>query len=89
MLEENLGKYINLIVEVTNIKEIMTKNNDVMAFVKGSDEFKQIDITFFPKTYKENNNLTNHDIINVYGKIEKRLDSYQIIASKIIKLNKE
>ena len=88
-LEDYAGKYINIVLEIINIKEIITKNNDVMAFVKACDEYKQIDLTLFPKIYKDNNNLKPHDIINVYGKVEKRLDNYQIVASKIVNLKKE
>ena len=88
-LESNLNKYITIVLEVLNIKEIITKNNDVMAFIKASDEYKQIDLTVFPKTYNENKHLKNHDIISVYGHVEKRFDNYQLVVSKIIKLNKE
>ena len=88
-LEDYVEKYINIILEINNIKEVVTKKNDVMAFVKCSDEFRQIDLTFFPNIYKENQNIEKYDIINVYGKVEKRLDEYQIIVSKIINLKKE
>ena len=60
-----------------------------MAFIKASDEYKQIDLTLFPKEYQLNRNLKNHDIINVYGKVEKRLDNIGIVVSKINKLTKE
>ena len=60
-----------------------------MAFIKACDEFNQIEITVFSKLYEENRNLNHHDIILVTGKIEKRLDNYQLIANKITKLNKE
>ena len=50
---------------------------------------KQIDLTLFPKTYDENRDLKIHDIINVFGKVEKRLDNYQIIVSKITNLKRE
>ena len=59
-----------------------------MAFVKSSDEYKQIDLTLFPKIYNDNKNLENYDIIKVYGKVEKRFDNYQIIVSKIINLTR-
>ena len=59
-----------------------------MAFVKSSDEFRQIDLTLFPKIYKDNKNLESYDIIKIYGKVEKRFDNYQIIVSKIINLTK-
>ena len=88
-LNEYIGKYINIVLEVIKIKEVITKNNDVMAFIKTSDEYKEIDLTLFPKEYKMYNNLKPHDIINVYGKLEKRLDNLGIVASKIIVLSKE
>ena len=81
------NKYITLFLQVLNIKEIMTKNNDVMAFVKAEDEFTQIDLTLFPKEYKNNSNLEIYDIIKIYGKVEKRFDNYQIIVSTITKMN--
>ena len=88
-LNDNLNKYINIVLEVLNIKEIITKNNDVMAFIKANDEYKQIDLTLFPRVYNDNKNIQNHDIILVYGKVERRFDNYQIVVSKITKLNKE
>lgn len=90
ILEDNQNRFIELVLEVNYIKEIMTKNNDVMAFLKASDEYKQIDITLFPKLYKECQNLKKYDIIKVTGRVEKRFDDYQIIASNLINLtNKE
>jgi len=85
-LDDYVEKYINIILEINSIKEVITKKNDVMAFIKASDEFRQIDLTIFPKIYKENQNLEKYDIINVYGKVEKRFDEYQIVVSKIIKI---
>ena len=41
----------------------------------------------FPAEYKLYANLEKGDIIKVYGKIEKRYGTYQIIVSKIEKLN--
>jgi DNA polymerase-3 subunit alpha len=87
-LDDYVDKYIELVLEVNNIKEILTKKNDVMAFVKAGDEYKQIDLTLFPKIYNDNKNLENYDIIKVYGKVEKRFDNYQIIVSKIINLTR-
>ena len=74
-LEDTVNRYIELVLEINNIKEVMTKNNDVMAFIKASDEYKQIDLTLFPKIYKENKNLEKYDIIKAYGKVEKRFDN--------------
>ena len=87
-LEEYTEKNIELVLEANNIKEVLTKKNDVMAFVKASDEYKQIDLTLFPKIYQENKDLEVYNIIKVYGKVEKRFDNYQIIVSKIINLTR-
>ena len=72
--------------QFNNIKEVITKKNDVMAFVKASDEYKQIDLTLFPKIYLEHKNIEIYDIIKIYGKVEKRFDNYQIIVSKLINI---
>ena len=88
VLEEYNNKFIELVLEVTNIKEILTKNNDVMSFIKANDEYGEIDLTLFPKIYKDNKNLEKYDIIKIYGRVEKRFDNYQIIVSKIINLSR-
>ena len=82
-------KYIDLVLEVLSIKEVITKKNDVMAFVRACDEYGQIELTLFPKEYQMYKGLAKHEIINVFGKVEKRLDNYQLVVSKIIKLSKE
>jgi len=82
-----VDKYMELILEVNNIREVVTKKNDVMAFVRASDEYKQIDLTLFPKIYKENRDIQVHDIAKVSGSVEKRLDNYQLIVTKIVKLS--
>ena len=86
-LDKYLGKYIHIVLLVVKIKEIMTKKNDVMAFMTAEDEFTELSVTLFPVVYKENNNLKKYDIINVYGKVEKRNDTNQLVASKITKLD--
>ena len=86
-LEEYVNQYIELILEVNQIKEVMTKNNDVMAFVKASDEYCQVELTIFPKVYKNNHSLNVYDIIKIYGRIDKRFDKYQVVVSNIQKVN--
>ena len=87
-LEEYTDKYIELVLEVSNIKEVFTKKNDVMAFIKASDEYRQIDLTLFPAIYKDNKNIEIYDIIKIYGRVEKRFDNYQIVVSKINNLTR-
>ena len=76
-------KNVKIVVMISNIKEIMTKNNDVMAFIVGSDEYGDINLTIFPSTYKRFNNIKVNNIIEVIGKVERRFDKYQVIVSYI------
>ena len=56
-------------------------------FFTGSDEEMLGDFTVFPTEYNKYHNIKKGDIIKVYGRIEKRNGAYQIIVSKIDKLN--
>lgn len=80
-------KNISIIGLIDNIKEITTKNNDIMAFVNISDEFGQISLTLFPKNYKKYNNINKKNIIRVYGRVERRYDKYQVIVNSLKILN--
>ncbi len=79
--------YVDVIVYVDTLKEITTKNGDKMAFITGSDELANIDITIFPKVYNKGLDVQKGDIIGVSGRVEKRYDKYQIICSKVVKLD--
>lgn len=82
-------KNISLVVMIDTIKEITTKNNDIMSFINASDEFGQISLTLFPKTYKQYNNINKKDIIRVFGHVERRYDKYQIIVNSLKKLERK
>lgn len=86
-INKYFGKRINVVVIIDKTKEILTKKNDPMLFINGSDNTSNIDITLFPDVYINNKNINKKDIIRVYGKVEKRFDKYQIIAEKVTKLN--
>ena len=85
-IEDKFNQKINIILYVEKIKEVLTKKNDVMAFVIASDEFKSISLTLFPSIYQENKELKYGDIISVIGRVEKRFDEYQIVVDSITKL---
>lgn len=85
-IEDKFNQKINIILYVEKIKEVLTKKNDVMAFVIASDEFKSISLTLFPSIYQENKDLKYGDIISVIGRVEKRFDEYQIVVDSITKL---
>ena len=84
---KNIDMYFDKNISITqmidNIKEITTKKNDIMAFITAQDEFGSISLTFFPKTYKQYNNLTKRNIIRVFGHVERRFDKYQIVVNSL------
>lgn len=86
-VEKYFNKFINVIVLVEKIKEITTKNGDKMMFILGSDEEMQRDFTVFPKEYEKYFTIQKGDIVKIFGKVEKRNGTYQIIVSKLWKLN--
>lgn len=85
-IENNFDKTINVIMLVEKIKVINTKKGDEMAFVTGSDETTMADFTIFPKLLSKNRDIQKADILLVKGKVEKRLDKYQVIISDLKKL---
>ena len=82
-ITEYFDKNIKIVVMISNIRETMTKNNDVMAFVVGSDEYGDIDLTIFPNTYKRFNKISKGNVIEVNGRVERRFDKYQVIVNYI------
>ena len=79
-------KKITVIVLVEKIKKIITKKGEEMAFVYTSDEYTSLDITFFPKQFKINSDIKVGDILKITGTVERRYDTFQLIAEKAIKL---
>ena len=83
---DELPKYFDRIVAsiglIENIKEIKTKNNEIMAFISISDEKTNTILVAFPKVY-DKVMLKIGDVIIFNGRVEKRLSEYQIIAYKI------
>ena len=82
-IEQHFDKNISLVLVIDQIKEVTTKKNDIMAFVTASDEYGQISLTMFPKTYQTYNNINKKDIIRIFGRVEKRFDQYQIIINSL------
>ena len=85
-IENYFDKTVNIIINVDKLKEVITKNQDKMLFITGSDELRMVDIILFPKIYKKYSNIEKNDIMLITGKVEKRFDKYQIIASEIKKV---
>ena len=82
-VKDNFNKFIRLVLYIDNIKETVTKNNDVMCFIKASDEYGTVDLTLFPNTYTKYNDIKKKDVIEIYGRVEKSFDKYQIIVNDV------
>ena len=83
------GKNIKTIVLVEKIRVIKTSKGENMSFITCSDQENTLEFVCFPKVYNMYNDIVRGDIIEVDGKVEKRLNEYQIIINKIEKKNKE
>ena len=81
-IERYFDKVVDVIVLVDRTKEINTKKNEKMCFISGSDETGNLDLTLFPFVY-EKYKVKRGDIILVRGKVERRMDKYQLVVDKI------
>ena len=83
----NISDFFNnkavMVIMINRIKETTTKNNDVMAFIVGSDEFGEADFTCFPDVYKRFNFIKVGNVVKIFGRVEKRYDKYQVIINNI------
>ncbi len=84
-IKNYFNRVVNLVVLVDSIKEIETKGKEKMSFIEGSDELANVSIVLFPKVYKRYH-IEKNDVIYLTGRVEKRFDKYQIIASMIEKI---
>lgn len=82
-IEKYFSKKVDTLILVDKIKIINTKNGEKMAFLTGSDETSTMEYTLFPKVYNEYNDIQKGDLLKVRGRVEKRLNQYQIIVEKV------
>ena len=76
-------KIVKTVVLVENIKTIETKNKKKMAFIQASDETGIIEYTVFPDGYNLIQNIKKGSLVGVVGRVEKRMDRYQIIVNNL------
>lgn len=86
---KDIGKYfdknIDIIIMVDKTKTVITKKNDKMLFITGSDEEENLDFVLFPKMYRDDIEKGHVYLIN--GRVEKRFDKYQVIVNSLKKLS--
>ena len=77
---EKCTKYIE------KTKKIQTKNGQDMLFITGSDETSTLEFVLFPRQFCD---IMIGSIYVVDGRVERRLDKYQVIVSRIRKVENE
>lgn len=82
-IEKYFSKKVDTLILVDKIKIINTKKGEKMAFLTGSDETSTMEYTLFPKVYNEYSDIQKGDLLKVRGRVEKRLNQYQIIVEKV------
>jgi DNA polymerase-3 subunit alpha len=86
--EKKVGATMIIAGLLEEVKEILTKKGDKMAFVKVKDFDESIECVFFPQvyeTYKEM--LNNEKCVAIKGKLTERNGEYSILADKMKKLS--
>lgn len=87
-LKEFFDKSVKLYLLVDEMMKIKTKDDADMAFLVCSDETSNADLIIFPNKFNLLKDIKIGDIVNVYGRVEKRYDKYQILVNDIKKVYK-
>lgn len=75
--------HVTILVNLTRVKVIRTKKGQQMAFVNGSDETSEIDLTIFPDLFRQKESLLEKNkVVVVSGDVEINR-GLQIIVKKI------
>ena len=83
LLENQVG---SILCYVISIKKIRTKKGDSMAFLKVNDASGEMDITVFPKLYRQvSGKLIENSVVMIEGKVEKSKynQTLQVIANTV------
>ena len=83
-IASNFNKLVKTVVLVEKIKVIKTKKNKDMAFLVGSDETTSNEFILFDNINISEINVG--DLLLIEGRVERRLDKYQIIVNQISKV---
>ena len=83
-LDKFLGKRVKVGGLITNVRQIMTKKGDSMAFITLEDFDGEIKVTLFPNVFNDTFNVALVDeIVIVEGRVESGNDGIQIFANKV------
>lgn len=77
-----LGKTVKIGGIISNLKKIVTKKGDPMAFANFQDMTDTIEVVIFPETLQKTNGIWQEDaIVVVSGKVDMRDGAYKLIVS--------
>ena len=85
-IEKFFNKFVKCIVIIDYVRTIKTKKGDNMAIIKASDETSTREFVLFSTGYNMIKNINKGDLVEVMGKVNKRLSDYQITINKITKI---
>ena len=88
-VENHFDKQVDTLLLVDKMKLVNTKKGDKMAFITGSDESGQIEYILFPKVLNKVPNIDKGNILKIRGRVEKRLNRYQIIVDRVKNLEED
>lgn len=85
-LNSKIGKRVKIGGLITEVRRVMTKKGETMAFIKVEDFDGAIDVTIFPVIfYKAMSITTLNEIIVVEGRVEYSDEGVQILADTVTK----
>ena len=86
VIDDNESR-VDFLGVISRIKEIKTKNNDLMAFLELQDAYNSLDCVLFPKTYAIHKNMiTIGNVLVFKGKKDIRNNKLQIIIDHIYQI---
>ena len=81
---QQIGKQVNVIGLLKEIRKIRTKKGQAMAFAVIEDERDELDLTFFPETFAAVNvQLKEQQVYKIQGKLDQRNGRMQLIVSTV------
>ena len=85
-IEKFFNKFVKCIVIIDYIRTIKTKKGENMAIIRASDETFTREFVLFSNGYNMLKDISKGDIVEIMGRVTKRLSDYQITINKITKI---
>ncbi len=86
-IKKYFDKNINMTILVKRISKIKTKKNDDMAFLTYEDETGIGEAVVFSEVFNQLEDITENDLVKLSGRVERRMDKFQLVVKKIEKVS--